>query len=663
MNSANYGKHRGWWLLVIGLVLTINASAQRTTYRISFVDKGDEAFVPGSTLYEQTLSTFHARALARRSNLGKQPLLDSLDRPIEPAYLTALAGLGVEDVYGVSFWRNCVLADLDTLTANQVAAQPFVKSIVHTSLQDYQPQLDLVDCSPARPGSSYGPHGLMNTLRVLDAGVTGKGARVCLIDNGFRIADMSSLQHLDVAETFDFIYNDDDVGNKPGEPSDQDGHGSLVLSVAAGWEQDSLIGIAPFATYLLAKTEDMRWERRVEEDLYVAAVEWAERNGADVISSSLGYFGYDAGEDTLSYDDLDGKTTFASQAINRAVALGVVNITAAGNSGPAPRTLGIPADADSVITVGGASWPDKDPYFFTSQGPTADGRQKPEIAAQGLGVRAQGLDGTYIRASGTSMAAPQIAGVMAMARQLYPEVPTWELRRALYASASIADSIGDFLGYGLPDVLTMLRMIGEQFGPGIGPPAVVEVDGVQRVLFTVFSTSFADAFLILDGRSEPLIADVMNDLYFNVDVAANYFTSDTIRGRLRAVVNGLERFYPSDSTWFALQRKGSVIPCGMRLPSFIVGVNEPPRSTQGASARIAPTPTPHGQRRIELLGIRDAHTISLFETSTGAFIQHLDVQHAIDGRILLTLPTLASGAYRIAASTATGPVSLPLIIH
>ena len=663
MNSANYGKHRGWWLLAIGLLLTYHAAAQRTTYRITFVDKGPATFEPGSALYESTLAEFHPDALQRREWLGKTPVLDSHDQPLHQDYLTELEEVGVSPTARMR-WRNCVIAEMDTITANRVAALESVARVISTSSRDYQPLTDHVNCQPARPGRSVGPHELLNTMRLLDAGVTGKFATICLIDNGFRYGDMSSLQHVDVREAYDFIYDDDDVGNQPGEPNEQDGHGSIVFSVAAGWQHDSLIGIAPFATYLLAKTEDMRYERRVEEDLYSAAVEWAERRGADVISSSLGYFGYDAVEDTLSYDDLDGKRTFASQAINRAVELGVVCVTAAGNSGPAPRTLGIPADADSVITVGGATWPDRTPYFFTSQGPTADGRQKPEVAAQGLGVRAQGLDGSYLRASGTSMASPQIAGVMAMARQLYPDVPTWELRKALYRASSIADSIGSFLGFGIPDAYAMMRDLGEQFGAGIGPPAVIEVDGVQRVVFAVFSESFAAGTLILDGVEQPLVADVIDDLFYSVDVADEYFTGTTIRGRLRTELNGGERYWPVESNaGFTIQRKGSRVPCGMRLPAFIVSVSEPDAPTPIRSARVAPTPTPRGQQRVEIVGAPLANTISLYHSSTGAFHGTLTWQRVADGRLLVTLPPLSSGAYRIVVDAGAERTAVPLIIY
>jgi len=662
MRHANYGKHRGWWLLAIGLVLTFHASAQRTTYRITFTDKGSESFTPGSPLYGSTVAEFHPDALRRRERMGKTPLLDSLDKPLAQEYLQGLDELGIRPTARMR-WRNCVIAELDPLTATMVKFLPFVARVSPTSSADYRPVVDHVDCSPARPGASMAPHNLLNTLRLLDAGVTGKGATVCLIDNGFRTQGMSTLQHADVRASYDFIYDDPDVGNAPSEPEDQDGHGSLVFSIAAGWQHDSLIGIAPFATYLLAKTEDMRYERRVEEDLYTAAVEWAERNGADVMSSSLGYFGYDNGEDTLSYDDLDGKRSFMAQAINRAVGLGVTCVTAAGNSGPAPRTIGLPADADSVIAVGGVSWPDRDPYFFTSQGPTADGRQKPEVAALALGVRAQSLDGTFIRASGTSMAAPQIAGLMAMATQVYPDLPPWVLRRAMYEASSAPDSIGTFLGNGIPDALAMMRTIGERHGPGIGPPAVVQSTDVQKVIFAVFSTAFPRVDLLLDGEPSPLRADAMDDLLYNVDVADSYFQTDTVRGRIRAELNGTVRYFPSDSTWFPIQRRGSVVPCAMRLPSFVVSVATSEASSLLASPRIAPTPTPRGQQRVELLGCRQADTISLFETSTGAFVSPLSWHTAMDGRLLVDLPAVASGTYRVVVDAASVRTVVPLIVY
>jgi serine protease AprX len=348
--------------------------AQPTYYRVTFTDKGPDTFVPGSSAYNEALAAFHPRSLQRRAQVGMDPLLTKEDQPVDADYVQEILDLGIADPV-VIHWRNCMIVNTDTITANRIKALPFVDSLVRTNTVAYTPLID--DCGPARPGENRRIHQALNTGTMIDAGVSGKGARVALLDNGFRLQRMTSLAHADIVATHDVIYGDDDVANGPNDPPEQDGHGSLVLSIAASWEQDSIIGVAPFASYLLVKTEDMRFERRVEEDFYTAAVEWAERNGADILSSSLGYRGFDSTEEQTPYRWFDGRSTFFSQAISMAVQRGMLCISAAGNGGPQDSTLYLPADADSGIAVGGSLWPSGFAWGMTSTRPCRLGWQRP----------------------------------------------------------------------------------------------------------------------------------------------------------------------------------------------------------------------------------------------------------------------------------------------
>jgi hypothetical protein len=112
-----------------------------------------------------------------------------------------------------------------------------------------------------------------------------------------------------------------------------------------------MVGIAPNATFLLAKTEDVRSETPLEEDTFVAALEWADSLGADLVSSSLGYLGFDDGSG-YAPEELDGDIAVTTRAADSAVARGIVVISAMGNEGPAARTLITPADGDSVLGIG-----------------------------------------------------------------------------------------------------------------------------------------------------------------------------------------------------------------------------------------------------------------------------------------------------------------------
>ncbi len=617
------------------LLLTINIRAQFSPHRVTFVDKGPETFVPGSPIYESTLSTFHPKALQRRALVGRSPLLDSLDQPLHADYLSELQALGITPICEIR-WRNCIVADIDSLTASQLRTLPFIASVTSTSLVAYP--LTINDCSAPSYGASADMHMLMNSMPLHNVGVYGKGAIIALIDNGFRWQKATALQHVDVVGTYDAIYNDSIVSNEPGDPGNQDGHGTLVLSVVGGWQQDQLIGVAPHASFLLAKSEDMRYERRIEEDLYCAAVEWAERNGADVISSSLGYYAFDRMEEPMDYAWLDGKTTFCSKAVNDAVARGVICITAAGNSGPSDSTIIVPADADSVITVGASlrsrqSWPQ------SSMGPTADGRTKPDLGVLGAGVRAQGPEDAIISASGTSMATPQVAGIGALLRQLYPDVPTWRIRSALYGSCSRSEPEDTTLGRGVPDVAQTARDLGDTEGPGIGPPSILEVASVKRVMAGIFTNGTAAVSLTLKGvEASPLVMRKLVDDWHTVDVPWELFNNDTLDARISAMVNGRQRSYPSDTTWFPLVKSHSSIACGARLPGTITTVHEPPTTNHPTTNH----PTTN-------------NTIFVVQTSTGAVLYEGDP----DG---IPTSTLSAGHYLIISRTSAGPQVRPLVV-
>jgi len=183
----------------------------------------------------------------------------------------------------------------------------------------------------------------------------------------------------------DFVFNDGVVRDEPGKDvAGAQSHGTETWSLFAADVTGRLHGIARGANFLLAKTEDIRSETRVEEDNYVAALEWADSIGVDIVSSSLGYLMFDNG---FSYtpSQLNGDVAVTTVAADMAVQRGILVVTAAGNDGPFSRTLSTPADADSVLSIGA-----EDSLgtiaVFSSRGPTADGRVKPDFTAPGVAV-------------------------------------------------------------------------------------------------------------------------------------------------------------------------------------------------------------------------------------------------------------------------------------
>ncbi|MCX6835114.1 MAG: S8 family serine peptidase, partial [candidate division Zixibacteria bacterium] len=214
-----------------------------------------------------------------------------------------------------------------------------------------------------------------------------------------------------------------------------------------GYAPGRLIGPAFGANFILCKTEDISSETAVEEDNWVAALEFADSVGTDVISTSLSY------SDWYQYADMDGQTAVISRAASTCDALGIVMVPAAGNSGPASGTVRAPADAFDILSVGAV---DRSAIIatFSSRGPTFDGRIKPEVCAMGVETYGAGTlsDGSYRYASGTSLAAPLVAGAACLILEARPELTPAMVRRALQGTASRSSQLDNDYGWGVIDV-------------------------------------------------------------------------------------------------------------------------------------------------------------------------------------------------------------------
>ncbi|MFA6471038.1 MAG: S8 family serine peptidase [Candidatus Latescibacterota bacterium] len=312
--------------------------------------------------------------------------------------------------------------------------------------------------SITRYGVTYNELKMLNVPSVHERGYTGKGVIIGIVDTGFdKIKETGCLKNVNIIKTRNFISG--------GEYVSGDSHGSYVLSCLAGAADGEFYGPAYEASFLLAVTDDALTETHADEDRWVAGVEWCDSLGAKIISSSLVYNEFDNPADNYQKQDMNGLTSIVARAAEIAVRRGMVVVNSAGNEGMnAWGIITTPGDAEHVITVGAVTVvKDGNPIIagFSSRGPTADGRIKPDVVAPGKDVYVPilGSNGSYTLISGTSLAAPFISGLCALLLEAHPSWTPALVMAALKASSrDLGDSGPDIAyGWGLPDALSALE--------------------------------------------------------------------------------------------------------------------------------------------------------------------------------------------------------------
>ncbi len=470
-------KKIGLAILVFGLWLNlVQAQPAGKKYWIFFRDKGPAALAKGAEAYRKAAARLTERAVQRRLKvLPPERLLDEADLDVYPGYLQELRRNGIRPVV-VSRWLNAVSAYLTLEQIAEVRALPFVQTIrpVRRLTPPPRPEFPAApvpkDARAADHVYDYGPSlaqvNLVNVPPLHDAGIVGKGVVVGMLDTGFNWRDHPAFKELQVLGEYDFVFNDSTTADESNKdvPGAQD-HGTATLSVIAGYDPGFLIGPAFRSQFYLSKTEDIRSETPVEEDNWAAGIEWMESQGIDVASSSLGYSTFDNPADNYSYSDLDGKTTVVTRAAQIAAQKGVVVVNSAGNEGFSSwRYIIAPADGELVIAVGAVDASGRR-AGFSSVGPTADGRIKPDVMAMGTGVRLARVSDVnpYSSGSGTSFSAPMVAGVAALMLSAHPNLTPTQVIEALHNTASQADMPDTLMGYGIVNAVKAATYWGPAF--------------------------------------------------------------------------------------------------------------------------------------------------------------------------------------------------------
>jgi serine protease AprX len=443
---------------------------------IFFKDKGNSL----NKFYNTPKNVVSELSLKRREKvMDKSSLIDFTDLPVYNKYISKLQSEGFE-LKQISKWFNGVSGYITKQEFDNVLVLPFVEKgdIVYQLKKSAEIKAQKIDFnkvnSTNKPSGvnslNYGPSlaqlQQINVPALHDMGYKGQGVTICVMDAGISMLKHEAFDSLNIIATHDFVNHRTYVGDDSGGHG-AGWHGTMTLSLIGGYKPGQIIGPAYGSNFILAKTENTDSETPIEEDNWIAAMEWADSIGVEVTSTSLGYLAFDdsVAQYSYTYLSMDGKTARITKGAVLAARKGIVVVNAAGNEGDnaTHNTLDAPADADSIITAGAVTISGVR-SSFSSVGNTVDGRTKPDVMALGTNdYIAQPYDATgYETGDGTSFACPLTAGVCAQLLSYNPRLTPMQIRDALRNTASQHTAPDRHMGWGIIDALAALNYIKTQ---------------------------------------------------------------------------------------------------------------------------------------------------------------------------------------------------------
>ncbi|MFN3820907.1 MAG: S8 family peptidase [bacterium] len=538
-----------------------NVQSRRSPYWVLFKDRGPDTLNQYVKALDLERQKYDSRALLRREKVKGTGMLELDDLPPYEKYVEKVQRLTGRKIRVASRWLNGITLDLSEEEVNIVRQLSFVDKVhpvarwwrkpEEEKVEEIDPEFlkerelkgDILPLREAAPpnrddyyhyGSAYTQNAMLNIPALHNRGLRGDGVRIGLLDAGFNNLEHICFQYMRLVATYDFVNDDENVDDE--EDMGEGSHGTRTLSIIAGLDPGRFVGVAPEAQFILAKTENTDWERPVEEDYWVAGLEWMDRLGVDVVSSSLSY------TDWYDYENMDGETAITTRAAQRAAQVGIIVVNSMGNTGQAqyPRNkMGAPADGEFVISVGGVNR-DSSYARFPSQGPTYDRRIKPDVEALANGVVFASVRDrvNYGSGLGTSFSTPAIAGLCALLIQANPHLTPREVRDLLREAGHRHQNPDTLRGWGIPDGFRALQA-------SALPPREVVIplrQGWNLISFNVYT-------------------DPTQPFTF-------YFTELVERGRLEIVKDDQGRFY--NPRW-----EFNNIPYWDYLKGYYIKVNEP----------------------------------------------------------------------------------------
>ena len=473
-------KKLSFLLLFFAASLFAEAQVATNIYWVQFTDKNDSPYSIDNP--EDYLSP---RALQRRANLGIT--IDAYDIPVNPQYLQAVADCGAQ-LINPSKWLNGVsVYTTDSNVIGAINALPFVAEVRNCpndlKAQELKERWMANEMKPSSVnrgmnGFYGGAEAQVTQLKVNllhDMGYDGTGVVVAVLDGGFIGTEEASCfdnmrEEGRLLGVRDFVYGSSSVYS-------QSTHGTSCLSTMAAYDPNNMVGTAYKASYYLIHTEDGDTENIIEEYNWVSGAEYADSLGVDVCTTSLGYIDFDMSEWNHPFEHFDGKTAPMTIGAEIAASRGMICMNAAGNEGDGVCTLGIPADAEHILTVGAVDG-NGNRASFSSVGPTYDDRIKPDVMAMGQGTYVASGYGSwwpYYNGDGTSFATPVLAGAVTCLRQALPYTSVQELCDVIRASGDRADNPDSKYGYGIPDFSQALELLSVEEPIGNTPAHIITV--------------------------------------------------------------------------------------------------------------------------------------------------------------------------------------------
>lgn len=472
---------RNKFIVAVLMLLIHGQLLAQDRFMVFFTDKDNNNFSIG-----QPDGFLSQRALDRRAR--NSVVISETDLPVSQEYVDQLINNNV-DVFFTSRWMNGALVQMEAKDTAAISALNFVSSVEFVApgvqLSRIQEPFIVPETflEPSRVTADTEIQLAMIGADAMHAdGYTGDGVLIAVFDDGFiGVNEYAPFEHVfannQLVMTRDFVGNSGDVFR-------YDDHGSAAFSCIAATYGSNISGTAPDADYILCVTEDYFSEYRIEEYNWLLAAELADSAGVDIISSSLGYSTFSRGYEYMNYayEQMDGETTVIARAASMASERGIAVVVSAGNSGSSSwKYITSPADAEEVLAVGSVNVLG-DKSGFSSFGPNSSGRIKPDIMALGLSTTIFQYPGAgeISTGSGTSFAAPQIAGLAAGLLQANPTWTSEKLVNAIRYTGSRALNPDNEMGYGLANYADAVQGV------------VLSASDILSERFTVYPNPFTD---------------------------------------------------------------------------------------------------------------------------------------------------------------------------